>query len=186
MTVELRRRLFTVEDYYGMARAGILDEDDRVELIEGEILEMAAIGSRHAACVNRLNQLLSGTAGDGVIVSVQNPVRLSDLSEPQPDLAVLRPREDFYEGAHPGPDDVLLIVEVALTTLEFDREVKAPLYARAGVPELWIVNLEDRALEVYREPSEGRYRTVQRMGPQDSVSPESLPSVTVRLEKVLG
>lgn len=186
MTVELRRRLFTVEDYYGMARAGILGEDDRVELIEGEILEMAAIGSRHAACVKRLNRLLMRRAGDAVVVGVQDPVRLSDLSEPQPDLAVLRPRDDFYESAHPGPDDVLLIVEVALTTLEFDREVKAPLYARAGVPELWIVDLESSVLEVYREPVEGRYETVERLGAEDAASPEALAGVEVPVGEIAG
>src|SRR5262245_37141744 len=117
MAVQVSRRLFTVDEYYQMAQAGILHEDDRVELIEGEIIETAAIGSRHAACVDRLNQLFSGRVAGRAIVRVQNPIRLSQRSEPQPDLALLRPRADFYATGHPGPQDVLLVVEVADTSV---------------------------------------------------------------------
>jgi len=126
MAAPLVRHRFTVEEYHRMGQAGILSEDDRVELIEGEIVEMAPVGSRHAACVKRLNALLSRRAGGRALVSVQDPIRLGEHSEPQPDLALLKPREDFYAAAHPGPEDVLLVIEVAETSLEYDREVKLP------------------------------------------------------------
>jgi Uma2 family endonuclease len=186
MTVELQRRRFTVHEYYAMADAGILHEDDRVELIEGEIIEMAAIGSQHAACVDRLNRLLVRGAGDSAVVRVQNPVRLSDLTEPQPDLALLRPRDDFYAAGHPGPADTLLIVEVSHTTLGYDRGVKLPLYATARIPEVWIVNPEEGVVEVYREPSGGRYRSEGRAAPGDLLEPLALPGVAVPVERVLG
>lgn len=186
MSVELKRRRFTVHDYYAMADAGILHEDDRVELIEGEILEMAAIGSRHAGVVNRLTRILVEQTRDQAVVTVQNPVRLSDLSEPQPDLALLRARPDTYTEAHPRPDDVLLIVEVAHTTLGFDREVKMPLYATAGVPEVWLVDVEGGVVEVYRDPQRGRYANVRRAGPGVTLHPGGLPSVAVEVGAVLA
>jgi Uma2 family endonuclease len=129
MSVPVPKRRFTVDEYYRMAEAGILRPDERVELIEGEIIEMAAIGSRHAAFVKRLNRMLVRGVGARGVVSVQDPVRLSELSEPEPDLAVLEYRADCYAAAHPTPADTLLIVEVADTTLGWDRGRKAPLYA---------------------------------------------------------
>lgn len=136
MSVQLLRRSFTVEEYHRMAEAGILREDDRVELLEGEIVEMTPIGSRHAACVDRLNQLGVRGVGPRAIVRVQSPVRLGERSEPQPDLTLLRARPDFYAHAHPGPADVLLIIEVAEASADADRTVKMPLYARAAIPEV--------------------------------------------------
>ena len=185
MPVELQRRRFTVDEYYAMADAGILHEDDRVELIEGEIVQMAAIGSRHAACVNRLTRLLVEQAGDDAVVTVQNPVRLSDLSEPQPDFALLRPRDDFYGTSHPRPPDTLLIVEVAHTTLGYDREIKLPLYATAGVPEVWIVDVEGGVVEVYAEAGEGAYAVEERVGPGGVLRPRRLPDVEVSVDAVL-
>jgi Uma2 family endonuclease len=137
--MEVKRRRFTVHDYHRMGEAGILHEDDRVELIEGELVEMTAIGTRHFSCVNRLNRLLVMHVGDDAIVSVQNPVRLNEYNEPQPDLTVIRPR-DYLESL-PKPEDVLLLIEVSDTTLAYDRGVKLPLYARAGIREVWIVDL---------------------------------------------
>jgi Uma2 family endonuclease len=186
MSVELQRRRFTVHDYYAMADAGILGEDERVELIDGEIIQMPPIGSHHAAWVDRLNAKLGGKTGARAIVRVQNPVRLSDLSEPQPDLALLRPREDFYAGGHPGPGDTLLIVEVAHTTLGYDREVKLPLYALAGIPEVWIVDVEKGEVEVYRQPEGPRFGEATRAGPGDVLRPLLVPSVSVRVERLLG
>jgi Uma2 family endonuclease len=133
MSVQIDRRVFSVDDYYRMVEVGLLKEDERVELIEGEVIRMSPIGSRHAACVARLTKLFSRLAGDGAIVWVQNPVRLNDFSEPQPDVALLKPRADFYAGAHPAAADVLLIVEVSDTTIGYDRQVKVPLYARGGM-----------------------------------------------------
>lgn len=186
MSVELQRRRFTVRDYYAMADAGILTEDDRVELIEGEIVEMAAIGSHHAACVDRLNRLFVQGLGDRVVVRVQNPVRLSDLTEPQPDVTLLHPRDDFYAEGHPGPADVDLVVEVAHTTLGYDRDIKLPLYATAGVPEVWIVNVEERVVEVYDEPREGRYRVQHRAAVGQVLHPGRFPSLSVPVKDVLG
>lgn len=179
------RRRFTVDDYHRMAKAGILHEDDRVELIEGELIEMAAIGSYHFAAVNRLTRHFSGQAGDRFIVSVQNPVRLSRHSEPQPDLVLLRPRADYYEKELPGPDDVLLIVEVSDTTLAYDRKVKLPLYAAAGVPDAWLVNLPRRSIEVHREPRGNRYQqvTVYRKG--ERIALFALPEVAISVDEIL-
>ena len=125
-----------------MGQAGILGEDDRLELLEGEIVEMAPIGSRHQSVVDRLTRLFSNRVGDAAVVRVQGPVRLGDDSEPQPDLLLLRRRADFYATAHPGPEDVLLLVEVPDTSTEYDREVKLPLYARHGIAEVWLVGLD--------------------------------------------
>lgn len=185
MGVELQRRRFTVDEYYAMVDAGILSEDDRVELIEGEIIQMAAIGSRHAACVNRLNQLFVEQAAGVAVVTVQNPVRLSDLTEPQPDLALARARDDFYAGAHPRPEDTLLVVEVAHTTLGYDRGTKLPLYAVAGVPEVWIVNVEEGEVEVYRDPAPRGFRTMERLGPGQVLHVVALPGIEIPVERVV-
>ena len=147
-----QRHRLTVEEYYRMAEVGILKEDDRIELIEGEIIDMPPVGSLHSSAVNRLNAVFNLCAGTRAIVSVQNPIRLNSRSEPQPDLALLRHRADYYRDAHPGPADVLLLVEVAGSSLRYDVEVKLPLYAQQGIPEIWIVDLEHRRLEIHRCP----------------------------------
>jgi Uma2 family endonuclease len=147
-----------------MAAAGILDEDSRVELIRGQIVDMAPIGAPHLNMVNRLTRLLPAILGDLGVLSVQNPVRLDDGSEPQPDVAVLKPRPEEYETATPRAADVLLVIEVAETSLDDDRAVKAPLYAGSGIPEYWIVNIVDRVVEVYRQPENGRYLQTRRVG----------------------
>jgi Uma2 family endonuclease len=140
-----------------MGEAGIFPQDARLELLGGEIFEMSPIGSPHAACVKFLSGLLNRLFGGTFIVSVQDPIRLDDFSEPQPDAALLRWRDDFYRGAHPTSADVLLVVEVADTTVITDRRIKTPLYARAGIPEMWLVNIPDGQVEVYSEPSGDSY-----------------------------
>ncbi|GIX47759.1 MAG: hypothetical protein KatS3mg131_1970 [Candidatus Tectimicrobiota bacterium] len=157
-----------------------------MELIEGEIVEMAPVGSRHAGQVNRLNRLLSRLVGERAIVSVQNPVRLGEHSEPQPDLALLKPREDFYAAAHPGPEDVLLVVEVAETSADYDREIKVPLYARFGIPEVWLVDLAAAQVEVYRQPAPQGYQAVQTLRRGDTLVPLLLPELSLAVEAVLG
>jgi Uma2 family endonuclease len=186
MAIELSRRLFTVHEYYQMAQAGILTEDDRVELIEGEIVQMAAIGSCHAACVDRLNQLFSARVAGRAIVRVQNPVRLSDYSEPQPDLALLRPRADFYAAAHPGPLDVLLLVEVADTSAGIDRAAKMPLYARAGIPEAWLVDLPANRVEAHCQPTPQGYQEVRSLGRGIRLAIEAFPDLTLSVDDILG
>jgi Uma2 family endonuclease len=183
----LTRHRLNVDDYYRMAEAGILGEDDRVELIDGELIDMAPIGQGHAATVNRLNRALVMAFGDQAIVSVQNPVRLNRFSEPQPDFAVFRPRADFYEtGERPGPLDTLLVIEVADSSLRYDRAVKLPLYARAGIGEVWIVDLHRRVVDVHRTPAGDGYTTVETHGPEDTVTLGLAPEIAVALRRVFA
>lgn len=182
----VRPHRFTVADYHRMAEAGIFDEDSRVELIRGQIVDMAAIGTAHLGMVIRLNTLLADLVGKAGLVSVQNPVRLDDGSEPQPDLTVLRHRPDYYETETPGPSAVLLLIEVADTTLRYDREVKIPLYAESGVGECWLVDLAGKAVEVYREPEGGRYAQVRRIGREDILGIAALPGATLAAVELFG
>lgn len=179
-------RRFKVQEYHQMAAAGILEEDDRVELIEGEIIEMPPIGSRHAACLGRLNRLLSGQVGDLALVRVQDPLRLGEESEPQPDLALVKPRADFYSSSHPRPEDVLLVVEVADTSAGYDRSVKVPLYARAGIREMWLVDLERERIEVRSEPTAQGYRTAQAYRRGDRLTIDALPQIEIAVDDILG
>jgi Uma2 family endonuclease len=180
----LTRRRFTVHDYHRMGEAGILHEDDRVELIEGEIVEMAAIGTRHFSCVNRLTRLLVVNVGDEAIVSVQNPVRLNEHTEPQSDLAVIRPRD--YRESLPMPEDLLLLIEVSDTTLAYDRGIKLPLYARAGIREVWIVDLPHETIERYTDPSTDGYRRVEQTRRGQTLESIALPGLTPGVDEVLG
>jgi Uma2 family endonuclease len=186
MTIRETQRLFTIEEYHRMAEAGILHEDDRVELIEGKLIQMAAIGSRHAACVKRLIKLLVREVGDSGVVGAQDPVVLPDSSEPEPDVAVLRPRDDFYAAGHPVPEDVLLLIEVSETSLEYDREVKLPLYARSGVPEVWVVNLSGEEILRYSLPEGEAYAEVGRVGRGGSLASRTVPDLTLKAEDILG
>src|SRR5215470_3510676 len=156
MSVEVAKWAFTSDEYHRMLRAGILSEDDRVELIQGEIIKMSPIGSRHAACVKRLNSILSKSL-DRVVISVQDPVALNDYSEPQPDIALLKPRDDFYAGSLPTADDVLLIIEVADASLEYDGTVKLALYAESRIPEAWLAALPGDLVEAHSNPINGTY-----------------------------
>jgi hypothetical protein len=186
MTVAVARRPFTVEEYQRMRTAGILKEDDRVELIDGEVREMSPVGPLHAAIVRRLNLLLHRSLAGACVVSVQDPMRLSDRSEPQPDLAVLRPRPDFYAGAHPAPDDVLVLIEVADTSLVYDREEKLPRYAQSGIAEVWLVAVDRQQVEQYANPANGQYRTARTCGRGENITSLSIPSLTLAVNDVLG
>lgn len=175
MTVQLPTRKFTTEQYHLMHEAGVFAEGDRLELINGEIAEMSPIGRKHAACVNRLVTLTTKKLGDRIIVSVQNPIRLVDNSEPQPDLAILKLRDDFYEDSLPTPADILLIVEVADSTVTYDREVKMPLYAAAGIPEMWLFDVNRKIIEGYSQPSALGYKRMQRYEENDTFSMLAFP-----------
>ena len=176
------RRRLDVESYYRMAETGILGAEDRVELIDGEIIDMSPIGSAHAGCVNRLIRGLAPVAGAGTaVLSVQSPLRLGSHDEPQPDIMLLRPRADDYATAHPGPSDVLLVIEVAASSLRFDRTTKLPLYARHEVPEVWIVDLAGAGIEVHREPQHGVYRRCERCA-RGMLQPVLLPDVAIDVE----
>lgn len=180
----LARKLFTVHEYHRMGEAGILHEDDRVELIEGEIVQMAAIGTRHFTCVNELTRLLVRTVGDEAIVSVQNPVRLDERNEPQPDLAVIRARS--YRESLPTPEDILLLIEVSDTTLAYDKNAKLPLYARSGIPEVWIVDLAGETIERYTEHSGNDYRHMEKVRRGEAFESTALPSLSLHADDVLG
>lgn len=187
MAVGLKTRRFTIDEYYRMAEAGILSEDDRVELIQGEIVEMPPIGSHHAGTVASIDSLFSSRLGNRVIVWVQNPLRLRFVeSEFQPDVVLLRPRPDFYRQSHPGAQDVYLVIEVADTSLEKDRHVKLPLYARAGVPEAWIVDLTANRVEVYRQPTPDGYREARVLQRGESLTIEAFPDLTLSVDDLLG
>lgn len=182
----LVRHRLTVGEYYRMGEAGIFARDARVELIEGEVIDMAPIGSRHGSTVKRLNALLMAAVGARGVVSVQDPLRLGELSEPQPDLMLLKPRADFYADAHPTAADVLLLIEVADTSARYDREIKLPLYARHGVGEVWIVDLEARLVRFHRAPVDGAYtegRTTERPGLMPIAA---LPGVAIDLSAIFG
>jgi Uma2 family endonuclease len=168
-----------------MGQSGIFAPDQRLELINGEIVEMSPIGIRHAAAVDRLINLFS-SVNRQYIVRGQNPIQLGDTSLPQPDVTLLRWRDDFYDKAYPGPADVLLLVEVADTSLAYDRDVKVPLYAQAGIPEVWIVDLNKRELAVYRSPVNGKYTEVRYPQPADTVAPVLVPEASYFVEQVVG
>lgn len=183
----LTRRKFTTAEYHEMARTGILGEDDRVELIEGEIVEMTPIGSLRASVVKRLLKLLLPLeSADKVILSVQDPIHLSAHSEPQPDLAVLRPRPDFYASGHPEADDVFLVVEVADTSAEYDRETKLPLYGRHGVEEAWLIDLSAGRVEVHRSPRPEGFTSIQLRLSGDQVSPQAFPGFSLDVDAILA
>ena len=180
----VRRRRFDTEEYHRMVDAEVLSEDDRVELIEGEIVEMTPIGARHVNCVNRLTRALSRYAGDDYLVSVQNPLRLDEDNEPQPDLALLRESDD--PGELPTAADVALVVEVAETSLRYDRETKLPLYAKAGIPEVWLLDLNGETVEVYSAPGSSGYTRVERYGHGQELRSESLPDLALDVDNALG
>ena len=179
------RKRFSVDDYYRMAEEGILSERERVELIDGEVLVMSPIGSRHAACVTRANQELVRGAGGSALVRPGNPVRLDAFNEPQPDFTLVRPRADLYESSHPGPSDVILVVEISDSSLEYDRGVKAALYARWGLVEYWVADLNAQRLWIYSSPDNGTYRTVEERRRGDKVAPRLLPACLIPVDVFL-
>jgi Uma2 family endonuclease len=181
-----RPHRLTVTDYYRMAEVGILRPDARVELIEGEIIDMAPIGSRHAGTVEQMAQVLRRAVKNEAMVRTQQPVALDVHSEPEPDITLVVSRDDHYKAAHPNPSDVLLIIEVADTTLRYDRDVKTRLYARHGIPEVWIVDLEGRRLLRYRSPSEMGYARSDSPDVGSAVTLESLPDARIELGPVFA
>ena len=181
------RRKLDVDEYYRMAETGVFGESDRVELIDGGLIDTAPIGQGHEATVNGLAEALFVACARRAIISSQNSIRLDQWNAPQPDLAVLRRRADFYAtGERPGPADVLLPIEVADSSLRFDRTVKLPLYARAGIAELWIVDLKRRVLEAHRSPAGDGYREMAIHQPGDQLALLLAPEIVVRLDLMLG
>ncbi len=177
---------WTIDEYYRMAETGILKPDARVELIEGVIVDMSPIGDRHLATVARLDDLCHQRFGQSVIVFTQSPVRLGHRLEPEPDVLVVRRRPDYYASGKPGPADVLLIIEVADSSLDYDRQVKAAMYAQAGILDYWIVNLVDDQVEVHREPTPEGYKTVEIARRGDTIQLVAFPAVTIAVTDILG
>jgi len=187
MAVMPKRRRFTLEEYHRMGEAGILDEDERVELIEGEIVEMTPIGRAHASVVARLTKLFATHFGERAVVWVQNPLALpGQVSEFQPDLALLRLRSDFYRGKRVDPDDALLVVEVMDSSGAHDRRVKLPIYARAGVPEVWLVDVNASTVEAHREPTAAGYGQRHLVDRAGTVAPVAFPDVVLAVQDMVG
>ena len=179
------RRRFTVAEYYAMADAGILAPDERVELLDGDVILMAAVLDWHAFVVDWLNENLMLPLQGRAQVRIQNPTRLNDYSEPEPDVMLLRRRDDFYRSGHPAPADVLLLIEVSDSSLSFDRGQKLTRYAAAGIPEAWIVNWPDRRIESYADPAGDEYATVRYYEPGESISPHAFPDIALEVDQIV-
>ena len=179
------KRKFTVAEYYRMAEVGILGSEEQVELVEGEIIVMAPIGPGHAGSVDIIGNLFVRKLDERLIVRSQNPIHLDDGSEPQPDIVVARPRDDYYTAAHPTPTDILLIVEVAQSTLAYDRDFKAHLYGRNAIPETWVKNLPEDCIERFTEPGPSGYaqHTIHRRG--ETITPVSFPDLELAVDDLL-
>ncbi|MEM8641289.1 MAG: Uma2 family endonuclease [Cyanobacteria bacterium P01_G01_bin.54] len=173
-------RKFTTTQYHQMAQAGILTPDERIELIAGEIIPMSPIGLKHLAMVNRLANFLPLQLSGRAIVSVQNPIRLNDFSEPQPDLALLKPQTDFYASKLPEPNDCLLLLEVADSSLRSDQEVKAPLYAQNQIQDYWLIDVENNTVTIYRDPQAGVYQRQVMLQPKGTISPLVFPKLVLK------
>jgi Uma2 family endonuclease len=188
MAVEVAaaRRRFTRKEYYRMVEVGILREDDRVELIRGEIVEMSPPGRHHRAFVNNLNRLLSRRLPEHTVVSVQNPLPLSEDTEPQPDLAVLRTRDVSFKDREAWAEDALLVIEVADSSLAYDRSTKRRLYAEAGIPEYWVVDCTAETIEVHRGPSPDGYREVRLVTGAATLSPQAFPDVSLSTTEIFA
>jgi len=185
MTVQIARRLFNASEYTRMRESGILTEDDRVELIGGEVRAMTPIGPVHAAIVKRLNMLLTRLLAESAIVSMHDPIRLNDYSEPQPDIAVLRARSDFYATEHPYATDTLIVIEVADTSTDYDRDEKMPRYAEAGIAEAWLVDVAGQVIEQYTLPRSGHYLNLRRLEHGDVIASPTIPTIELPVDEIL-
>ena len=181
------RRRFSVDEYYRMAGIGLFKEAERTELVDGEVVRLTAPGSsRHAAAVIRVSSRLGVLLEKRACVRAQLPVRVDSYNELLPDIACVKVRSDFYEFQHPGPADIVAIIEISETSLDYDRDVKLAIYAAAGIPEVWILDLPGNRLLVFRVPVAGRYKTFLRLGPADSVAMLVYPDVETAVSELLG
>lgn len=186
MSAQPARKLITTTEYHQMIEAGILGEDDRIELIDGEFSKLSPISPRHAAIVCRLNEILNNQFRDTAIVSVQNPVELSQYSEPEPDITLLKRRADYYAESHPSPSDVLVVIEVADTSLQKDRDLKLPAYARAGIAEVWLIDLHNDRIEIHSQPGGGIYQEVRIVLRGQPVVSKAIPQLQLNADDILG
>lgn len=186
LTAALPHRKFTIEEYHNFIETGFFKPEERIELWEGEFVEMSPIGKRHASCVNYLIELLRDFLGKNVIISPQNPIVLNDFSEPQPDITLLRRREDFYRAENATAKDVLIVMEIADTTLKYDRETKFPRYAASGIQEAWLIDLENDRVEIHGEPSEFGYSLVKILYRGQTAESIVLPEIKITINEILG
>ena len=186
MSQQLIKYRISVDEYERMGEAGIFGPNTRLELLEGAIYKLPPISPPHAAGVTYLSFILNRLFARTLIISAQHPIRLDDYSEPQPDIALLNWRDDFYRHAHPQPADVLLVIEVADTTLDSDRRYKLPLYAKAGIPEAWLVNLPDESIELYAEPSDGAYQTTREFKRDEEAHSHTITDLRVQVALAVG
>jgi Uma2 family endonuclease len=180
------KRLFTVKEYYLMYESGVFANGERVELIRGEIIKMAAIGRRHAACVDRCNDVFAYKLGKKVLIRIQNPLALDNTSEPEPDVLLLKRKADFYESGHPRPADVFLLIEVADSTIDSDRELKIPLYAEDGITEVWLIDINSACIEVYRNPTAEGYQDIQKFYRGQNLSILAFSDLSITVDEILG
>ena len=180
------KRLFTTTEYYKLLEIGVLKESDRVELIDGEIIIMPPIGLRHFASVKRLNSFLSKKSFSVAIIGVVNPIHLNHYSELQPDISIIKFRDDYYASGHPEPEDTLIAIEVADSSVDYDRQVKIPKYAEAGIPEAWLVDLINDRIEIYALPTEGIYQEIRIVLRHQKIISRTLPQLELNAEDILG
>lgn len=185
MTAQLLRKKFTVSEFCQMAETGIFSDEENIELIEGEIVEMGKIGRRHAAYCDRLNDLFRDRFEKQVLIRVQSPIELNNLSQPQPDIALLRRREDYYESGHPQPHDIFLLVEIADTTIDSDREIKIPLYGKNNILETWLIDINAQCLEVYRDPSPQGYQSTQQLQRGQRIASLIFPEIAIAVNAIM-
>ncbi|MCF3645440.1 Uma2 family endonuclease [Planktothrix agardhii] len=184
MSIQVLKRYFTVEDYQKMGEVGVFKADENNELVAGEIIKMSPIGKRHAACVNRCNHLFYQILGDQILISVQNPIQLNNLSQPQPDLVLLQPRPDFYEERHPQPSDIILLIEVSDTTIDFDQQVKIPLYCQSDIQEVWLIDLNQNIVRVYRTPTANGYQSIQFFTVEQTLTLAAFPEFNININQI--
>ncbi len=182
----LTRKKFRAKEIYKMMEVGILPEESGWELIDGEIIHRMSIGSRHAGTVKKLNKRLTGMFEDEATISVRDPIHIDEYNEPEPDAAVLKPREDFYAESHPTPQDVLLLIEVSDSTVDYDREIKKTLYAEAEIIEFWLVNLPGGTVEVYSQPKNGNYRLARILESGETVEATTVENLKLQVDEILG
>ena len=169
MSLVVAEKLYTIDDYHKMIKVGIIQSNDRVELINGKILKMSPVSSNHGGHVKCINKFLNKIL-ENVIIGVQDPIIVNNYSQPEPDITILKPRKDFYTISHPKPDDVLLLIEVSLSTLDFDKTTKLQLYASAGIQEYWIININEATVEIYRNPSGKKYKSNEIAEDEDEIT----------------
>lgn len=186
MSVQTVRLRFTVDDYYRMIDWGMIKNVERAEIIEGELIKQMPIGKQHAACVKRLDEILRDELGKSVTYSVQDPISLDEFNEPQPDVALLKRRDDFYKGKQPSAEDVLLLIEVSDSTLDYDRNRKIPLYAKHQIPEVWLINLNNGTIEIHSQSRDYSFNIVKVLRRGETIESEALQGLVIEVDRILG